>query len=198
MNELNIVVLVSGGGSNLQAIIDAIKDGTLKNVKITNVISSTQDAYALQRAQENDIPTNIFSSREYKDIRDRMKALKSHLDGEHPDLIVLAGYLSILPKEIVEQYRGQIINIHPALLPKYGGKDHYGIKVHQRVIEAGEKESGATVHYVDEGVDTGKILVQERVPVLPDDTPETLAARVLEVEHKILPKAIGMIEQGRY
>jgi len=198
MSELNIVVMVSGGGTNLQSIIDAIQDGSLPNVRISNVISSKADAYALQRAAEAGIPTNIFSKAEYNDIRDRMKALREHLDGEHPDLIVLAGYLSILPKEIIEKYRGQIINIHPSLLPKFGGKDCYGIKVHEQVIAAGETESGATVHYVDEGVDTGKILVQESVPVLPDDTPETLQARVLEVEHRILPKAIGMIERGRY
>ncbi len=198
MNKLKVVVMVSGGGTDLQSIIDAIADGTLKNVEITNVISSKADAYALTRAANAGIPTTIFSKAEYNDIRDRMKALMAHLDGEHPDLIVLAGYLSILPQEVIEKYRNQIINIHPSLLPKFGGKDCYGIKVHEQVIAAGETESGATVHYVDEGIDTGKILVQEKVPVLPDDTPETLQARVLEVEHKILPQAIAMIEKGRY
>ena len=198
MNKLKVVVMVSGGGTDLQSIIDAIADGTLNNVEITNVISSKADAYALTRAANAGIPTTIFSKAEYNDIRDRMKALMAHLDGEHPDLIVLAGYLSILPQEVIEKYRNQIINIHPSLLPKFGGKDCYGIKVHEQVIAAGETESGATVHYVDEGIDTGKILVQEKVPVLPDDTPETLQARVLEVEHKILPKAIAMIEKGRY
>ena len=198
MNKLKVVVMVSGGGTDLQSIIDAIEDGTLNNVEITNVISSKADAYALTRAANAGIPTTIFSKAEYNDIRDRMKAMMAHLDGEHPDLIVLAGYLSILPQEIIEKYRNQIINIHPSLLPKFGGKDCYGIKVHEQVIAAGETESGATVHYVDEGIDTGKILVQEKVPVLPDDTPETLQARVLEVEHKILPQAIAMIEKGRY
>ena len=198
MNKLKVVVMVSGGGTDLQSIIDAIADGTLNNVEITNVISSKADAYALTRAANAGIPTTIFSKAEYNDIRDRMKALMAHLDGEHPDLIVLAGYLSILPQEVIEKYRNQIINIHPSLLPKFGGKDCYGIKVHEQVIAAGETESGATVHYVDEGIDTGKILVQEKVPVLPDDTPETLQARVLEVEHKILPQAIAMIEKGRY
>ena len=155
MNKLKVVVMVSGGGTDLQSIIDAIADGTLNNVEITNVISSKADAYALTRAANAGIPTTIFSTAEYNDIRDRMKALMAHLDGEHPDLIVLAGYLSILPQEVIEKYRNQIINIHPSLLPKFGGKDCYGIKVHEQVIAAGETESGATVHYVDEGESPG-------------------------------------------
>ena len=198
METFRISVLVSGNGSNLQCIIDAVEDGRIANSKIVGVISSSENAYALERARQHEIPAAAVTKYEYADMRDRMDAILKILDGEHPDLIVLAGYLSILPAKVVEKYRGRIINIHPALLPKFGGKDFYGIHVHEAVLAAGEKESGATVHYVDEGVDTGKIILQEKVPVLPGDDPQTLRERVLEVEHKILPEAIAMIEKARH
>ncbi|MBQ2063003.1 MAG: phosphoribosylglycinamide formyltransferase [Firmicutes bacterium] len=198
METFRISVLVSGNGSNLQCIIDAVEDGRIANSKIVGVISSSENAYALERARQHEIPAAAVTKYEYADMRDRMDAILKILDGEHPDLIVLAGYLSILPAKVVEKYRGRIINIHPALLPKFGGKDFYGIHVHEAVLAAGEKESGATVHYVDEGVDTGKIILQEKVPVLPGDDPQTLRERVLEIEHKILPEAIAMIEKARH
>jgi phosphoribosylglycinamide formyltransferase-1 len=198
METFRISVLVSGNGSNLQCIIDAVEDGRIANSKIVGVISSSENAYALERARQHEIPAVAITKHEYADMRDRMDAILKVLDGEHPDLIVLAGYLSILPAKVVEKYRGRIINIHPALLPKFGGKDFYGIHVHEAVLAAGETESGATVHYVDEGVDTGKIILQEKVPVLPGDEPQVLRERVLEVEHKILPEAIAMIEKARH
>ena len=198
METFRISVLVSGNGSNLQCIIDAVEDGRIANSKIVGVISSSENAYALERARQHESPAAAVTKYEYADMRDRMDAILKILDGEHPDLIVLAGYLSILPAKVVEKYRGRIINIHPALLPKFGGKDFYGIHVHEAVLAAGEKESGATVHYVDEGVDTGKIILQEKVPVLPGDDPQTLRERVLEIEHKILPEAIAMIEKARH
>ncbi len=198
METFRISVLVSGNGSNLQCIIDAVEDGRIANSKIVGVISSSENAYALERARQHEIPAAAVTKYEYADMRDRMDAILKILDGEHPDLIVLAGYLSILPAKVVEKYRGKIINIHPALLPKFGGKDFYGIHVHEAVLAAGEKESGATVHYVDEGVDTGQIILQEKVPVLPGDDPQTLRERVLEIEHKILPEAIAMIEKARH
>ncbi|MEA4921859.1 MAG: phosphoribosylglycinamide formyltransferase [Eubacteriaceae bacterium] len=198
MEKLRVSVLVSGSGTNLQAIIDAVENGSLPNVKICQVISSSADAYALERARNHEIPALAVTKSEFNDLRDRMDAILTHLEGEHTDLVVLAGYLSILPPKVIEEYKGRIINIHPALLPKHGGKECYGLKVHRQVIADGEKESGATVHFVDEGIDTGDIILQEKVPVKPGDTPEVLRDRVLEVEHVILPKAIGMIEKGRH
>ncbi|MGI6256809.1 MAG: phosphoribosylglycinamide formyltransferase [Anaerovoracaceae bacterium] len=197
MEKLRVSVLVSGNGSNLQAILDAIEDGSLENVKIVQVISSKADAYALKRAEGAEIPAVAVTKHEYNDIRDRMDAIKMYLDGERTDLVVLAGYLSIIPPKVISAYEGRIINVHPALLPLHGGKECYGLKVHRQVIADGEKESGATVHYVDEGIDTGEIILQKKVPVLPGDTPEILQKRVLEAEHEILPKAIGIIEKGR-
>ena len=143
METFRISVLVSGNGSNLQCIIDAVEDGRIANSKIVGVISSSENAYALERARQHEIPAAAVTKYEYADMRDRMDAILKILDGEHPDLIVLAGYLSILPAKVVEKYRGRIINIHPALLPKFGGKDFYGIHVHEAVLAAGEKESGA-------------------------------------------------------
>ncbi|MGI6737286.1 MAG: phosphoribosylglycinamide formyltransferase [Anaerovoracaceae bacterium] len=198
MEQLRVSVLVSGNGTNLQAIIDAVEDGSLPNVKICQVISSSAHARALERARAHDIPALAVTKEEYNDIRDRMDAILSHLDGEHTDLVVLAGYLSILPHKVVDRYRHRIINIHPSLLPKHGGRECYGMNVHKQVLASGDKESGATVHFVDEGIDTGEIILQEKVPVLPDDTPETLRQRVLKVEHRILPQAIRMIEEARH
>ncbi len=190
---IRISVLVSGNGSNLQALIDAIESGEIENAKIVQVISSNASAYAIERAENHDIPVNIITKHDYADIRDRMDAILEMLNCEATDLVVLAGYMSILPKKVIDAYDGRIINVHPALLPKYGGKECYGIKVHEKVIAAGETESGATVHYVDEGIDTGRIIIQGIVPVKASDTPEILKERVLVKEHQILPEAVRMV-----
>lgn len=195
---IRISVLVSGNGSNLQVLMDAIDSGVIPNAKIVQVISSNASAYAVERAQNREIPVNIITKHDYADIRDRMDAILEMLKLESTDLVILAGYMSILPKKVIDEYENRIINIHPALLPKHGGKECYGLKVHQMVIEAGETETGATIHYVDEGIDTGKIIIQGVVPVKASDTPELLRERVLVKEHELLPKAVNMVieEQG--
>jgi phosphoribosylglycinamide formyltransferase-1 len=197
MHKLRISVLVSGGGTDLQSIIDAIEDGSLENVEIVQVISSKADAYALERAAKHGLKGVAITKADYPDIDERMDAIIEQLEEEDTELVVMAGYLSILNKKVVEKYKGRIINIHPSLLPLHGGKDCYGIKVHEQVIAAGEKESGATVHFVDEGIDTGEIILQRKVAVEEGDTAETLQKRVLELEHEILPEAIGLIEKRR-
>jgi len=182
----NLAVLISGSGTNLQAIIDAIENGTIPGAKIELVISNRTGAYGLERAKKHGITNMVIDK---NDTAHLLNTLKNHnING-----IVLAGYLSILPPEVIKAYTGKIINIHPALLPKFGGKGFYGIKVHQAVLASGDKTSGATAHLVDEGIDTGKILVQKKVPVLPDDTAETLQKRVLEAEHIILVEAVKMM-----
>ncbi len=184
MSELKISVLVSGGGTNFQAVADAINDNRIHGARIVQLISSSEKAYALKRAEKLGIPGRV--------IKDPDMILPA-LQEKKTDLVVLAGYLKILDSGLIRAYRRRIINIHPSLLPKFGGDGMYGIRVHQAVIAAGEKESGATVHYVDEGVDTGEVIRQERLRVREDDTPETLAARVLVIEHRILPEAVGQI-----
>ncbi len=180
-DRTKVAVLVSGGGTNLQALIDKVADGQLADVELVKVISSRPDAYALERAAKAGIATAV--AKEQSDVLAELKASGA-------EIVVLAGYMRVLSPEIIENYRNRIINIHPSLIPKYCGKGFYGLRVHKAVIEGGEKESGATVHYVDEGVDTGSIILQEKVPVLEGDTPETLAARVLETEHEILAKGL--------
>lgn len=194
---LRITVLVSGGGTNLQAVIDGIEDGSLRDAKIVRVISSNPEAYALERAGKHNIETMVIGKTNYPDGGARTKAMISALDEIKTDLVILAGYMSILEPELIEAYRGRIINIHPSLIPKFCGAGFYGKHVHEAVLAAGEKESGATVHYVDEGVDTGPVIIQEKVPVTDGDTAETLAARVLETEHKILRKAVETIIEDR-
>ena len=179
--KTKVAVLVSGGGTNLQALIDKVADGQLDDVEIVIVISSREDAFALTRAEKAGITTAV--AREQQEVLKELKASGA-------EIVVLAGYMRVLSPEIIAEYRDRIINIHPSLIPKYCGKGFYGMRVHKAVIEAGEKESGATVHYVDEGVDTGAIILQEKVPVLDGDTPETLAARVLETEHEILARGL--------
>ena len=180
-DKTKVAVLVSGGGTNLQALIDKIAAGELPEAEIVEVISSKEGAFALKRAARAGIPTSVAKSQ--ADVLAELKASGA-------EMIVLAGYMKVLSPEIIENYRNRIINIHPSLIPKYCGKGFYGIRVHQAVIAGGEKESGATVHYVDEGVDTGRIILQEKVPVLPGDTPEELAARVLVTEHRILAEGL--------
>lgn len=179
--KTKVAVLVSGSGTNLQALIDKVADGQLDDVEIVRVISSREDAFALTRAEKAGITTAV--AREQQEVLKELKASGA-------EIVVLAGYMRVLSPEIIAEYRDRIINIHPSLIPKYCGKGFYGMRVHKAVIEAGEKESGATVHYVDEGVDTGAIILQEKVPVLDGDTPETLAARVLETEHEILARGL--------
>lgn len=190
-DKTKVAVLVSGGGTNLQALIDKVACGQLEDVEIVKVISSREDAFALKRAEKAGIATAV--AKEQQDVLDELKKSGA-------EIVVLAGYMRVLSPEIIGEYRDRIINIHPSLIPKYCGKGFYGMRVHKAVIEAGEKESGATVHYVDEGVDTGKIILQEKVPVLDGDTPEMLAARVLETEHEILArgleKAIDNLKRG--
>ena len=190
MSGLRMAVLVSGGGTNLQSVIDAVEDGTLKS-QIACVISNKETAYGLERARKHHIPAYFINPKE--DGYD--EKLLDKLQEEQVDLVVLAGYLKILSPELIKAYNRKIINIHPSLLPKFGGKGFYGIHVHEAVIKAGEKESGATVHYVNEGVDTGEMIVQKKLKVEASDTPETLQARILDqIEHKILVEAIKKLE----
>lgn len=192
MSGLRLGVLVSGSGSNLQRVIDASMSGQIES-KVVCVIANKEGAYGLERARMSQIPAWFEDPKSPDYDRDVLKRLEEH----EVDLVVLAGYLKIIPKELIEKYRGRMINIHPSLLPKYGGKGYYGIRVHEAVIAAGEQESGATVHYVDEGIDTGCTILQRSVPVHEGDTPKDLAERVLhEVEHRILVEAIGLIEKG--
>jgi phosphoribosylglycinamide formyltransferase 1 len=191
MADLMIAVFASGGGTNLQALIDAAKTGRLRG-KIGVVISNNSNAYALLRAKDENIPAFHISSKLFPDEDEYKSKLKTVLEYYQINLIVLAGYMKLLPIEIIRQYKSRVINIHPALLPKYGGKGMFGINVHKAVIEAGDKISGATVHFVDEIYDHGKILLQRIVPVMPGDTPEELAQRVLRVEHEILPISVEM------
>ena len=161
--KIRVAVLVSGGGTNLQALIDKEADGQIPDAEIVKVIASRDDAFALERAAKAGIETAV--AREPEQVMEELQKSGA-------DMIVLAGYMKVLPKEIIETYRNRIINIHPSLIPKYCGKGFYGKRVHKAVLEGGEKESGATVHYVDEGVDTGEIILQEKVPVLEGDTPD--------------------------
>lgn len=189
---MKISVLVSGGGTNLQALIDNIENGGITGVEIVLVISSRGDAFALERARRAGIKTAIISKKDFPDEAILARELGRALEAAETELVVLAGYMHVLHPAVIKKYRGRIINIHPSLIPKYCGKGFYGMRVHRAVIEAGEKVSGATVHFVDEGVDTGEIILQREVPVLDGDDESTLAARVLEVEHIILPEAIRM------
>ncbi len=191
---MKIVVLVSGGGTNLQAIIDGINNKTIRNTEIVEVVSNNANAYALTRAKDNGIPGKCISPKEFADRDDFNKALVEEMDRVSPDLIVLAGFLVNIPAEMVAKYEGKIINIHPSLIPSFCGKGFYGLKVHEGALKRGVKITGATVHFVDEGTDTGPIILQKAVEVKPDDTPETLQRRVMEeAEWVILPKAIDMI-----
>ena len=191
---LRVAVLVSGGGTNLQAIIDDVKDGTITNTELVAVISNNANAYALTRAKENGIEALCISPKDYADRADFHKALLEKINELKVDLIVLAGYLVKIPEEMVHQYSHRIINIHPSLIPSFCGVGYYGLHVHEAVLEKGVKVTGATVHYVDEGMDTGEIIAQKPVMVEEGDTPEILQKRVMEqAEWKLLPAAINMI-----
>ena len=194
---LNIVVCVSGGGTNLQAIIDGVGNGSIQNTRIAGVISNNAGAYALQRAEAANIPAFCVSPKSFERRDEFNRAFLERLGELKPDLIVLAGFLVILPPEMIQTYRDRIINIHPSLIPSFCGTGYYGLKVHREALKRGVKVTGATVHYVDEGTDTGKIILQKAVEVKEGDTPESLQRRVMEeAEWVILPAAINQIAQG--
>lgn len=195
---LRIVVMVSGGGTNLQAIIDGVKDGTISNTEIAGVISNNRNAYALERARINGIPNVCVSPKEYASRESFNEELLKTVDAFSPDLIVLAGFLVVIPPKMTAKYTNRMINIHPSLIPSFCGTGFYGLKVHEAALARGVKVAGATVHFVDEGTDTGPILLQKAVEVLPEDTPEILQRRVMEqAEWKILPQAIDLIANGK-
>lgn len=186
--------MVSGGGTNLQALIDACADGRI-NARIAGIISSKPGVYALERAERAGIPSAVIKASDYASQQDMDTAVISEVQRFGGQAIILAGYMSILGKEIVNNYK--IVNIHPALIPSFCGKGYYGLRVHKAVIEYGAKLSGATTHFVDEGTDTGPIIMQKSVPVMDSDTPEALAARVLNVEHEILVESIRLLCDGK-
>ena len=191
---LKIAVCVSGGGTNLQAVIDSIKTGKLENVEIVRVISNNPNAYALERAKNAGIDAVCVSPKTFKDRSEFNDAFLAALNEANPDLIVLAGFLVVIPLNVIEAYRGRIINIHPSLIPSFCGTGFYGLKVHEAALARGVKITGATVHYVDEGTDTGPIIMQKAVEVKEGDTPEILQRRVMEqAEWIILPESIGLI-----
>lgn len=193
-----IAVCVSGGGTNLQAIMDAIRDKKIHNTEIALVISNKQNAYALQRAEQAGIPAMCISPKEFPDRAAFGDAMVKALQDYKIDLVVLAGYLVIIPEQMIAAYPNRIINIHPSLIPAHCGMGYYGLKVHESVLAAGNKVTGATVHYVDEEADHGPILLQKAVEVCEGDTPEILQRRVMEeAEWKILPQAIELIGAGR-
>ena len=193
-----IVVMVSGGGTNLQAIIDRVKDGSITNTVIAGVISNNRNAYALKRAEKNGIPSKCISPKDYETREIFNEKLLEAVNGYEPDLVVLAGFLVVIPPEMTAQYRNRMINIHPSLIPSFCGKGYYGLKVHEAALQRGVKVVGATVHFVDEGTDTGPIILQKAVEVEQGDTPEILQRRVMEqAEWKILPRAIDLNANGR-
>lgn len=194
----NIVILVSGGGTNLQALIDAEKNGEIIGGKITCVISSNPNAYALERAKNNDIATRVIPRKEYADSKSYSMAVLDALDEEKADLVVLAGFMTILDECVTSKYAYKIINVHPALIPSFCGEGYYGLKVHEKALEYGVKVSGATIHFVNEKADAGAIILQGVVDVKKDDTPEVLQRRIMEnVEWKLLPKAVSLFCQDR-
>ena len=195
---LRVVVLVSGGGTNLQAIIDGVKGGVIRNTKIVGVISNNKNAYALERAEKHGIPNQCISPKDYESREIFNQEFMKAVDALQPDLIVLAGFLVVIPAEMIAKYRNRMINIHPSLIPSFCGTGYYGLKVHEGVLSRGVKVTGATVHFVDEGTDTGPIILQKAVEVEQDDTPEILQRRVMEkAEWIIMPKAIDLIANGK-
>lgn len=195
---LRVVVMVSGGGTNLQAIIDAVQSGTITNTEIVGVISNNHDAYALERAKKVEIDAVCVSPKEFQTRAEFNEALLKKVDEFQADLLVLAGFLVVIPKEMTEKYQNRIINIHPSLIPAFCGTGFYGLRVHEAALERGVRIVGATVHFVDDGTDTGPIILQKAVEVQNGDTPEVLQRRVMEqAEWKILPQAIDLIANGR-
>lgn len=194
----NIVVLVSGGGTNLQAIIDAQNSGGIKGGKVTCVISSREDAYALERAKKAGIPTIVMPRKEYADSKTYSEAILAELNKQKADLVVLAGFMTILDECVTKAYPYKIINVHPALIPSFCGEGFYGLKVHEAALAYGVKVSGATVHFVNEKADAGAIILQGAVDVANDDTPESLQLKIMQnVEWKLLPKAVSLFCEDR-
>ena len=194
---IRVGVLVSGGGTNLQAIIDAVKNGDITNTSLEVVLSNKKDAYALTRAKDNNIAAECVCIKDYETRDEFNRAFIEKIDAYNLDLIVLAGFLVVLPPEFIAKFTNKIINIHPSLIPSFCGNGFYGLRVHEKALERGVKVTGATVHFVDEGTDTGPIIYQKAVEVLPGDTPEILQKRVMEqAEWKILPAAINAIANG--
>lgn len=195
---LRVVVMVSGGGTNLQAIIDSVSAGTIRNTEIVGVISNNKNAYALERAKNHGIPACCISPKDFESRELFNEKLLEAVDTYEPDLVVLAGFLVVIPAAMIEKYRNRMINIHPSLIPSFCGTGFYGLKVHEAALKRGVKVVGATVHFVDEGTDTGPIILQKAVEVQNGDTPEVLQRRVMEqAEWKILPKAIDLIAGGK-
>ena len=195
---LKLAVLVSGGGTNLQAIMDAIDDGRITNAKIDVVISNNANAYALERAKNHGIEGMCISPKSYENREQFNDALTQTIVDRGIDLVVLAGYLVIIPPQLIAAYKNRIINIHPSLIPSFCGTGYYGLKVHEAALKRGVKVTGATCHFVDEGTDTGPIILQKAVEILPDDTPKSLQQRVMEqAEWVIMPKAIDLIANGK-
>lgn len=195
---LKMAVLVSGGGTNLQAIIDNIENGGITNAQIAVVISNNKNAYALERAKNHNIEGICISPKDYDNRDEFHVALLEALEERNIDLVVLAGYLVVIPEIMIQKYRNRIINVHPSLIPAFCGTGYYGLKVHEGVLNRGVKVTGATVHFVDEGTDTGPIILQKPVMVEQGDTPEVLQRRVMEqAEWKILPRAIDLIANGK-
>lgn len=195
---LKLAVCVSGGGTNLQAIIDAIENGTITNAKIEVVISNNKNAYALERAKQHGIEAVCISPKEFDNREAFNEAFLEKLNSFNVDLVVLAGFLVVIPEIMIKQYRNRIINIHPSLIPSFCGTGYYGLKVHEGALARGVKVTGATVHFVDEGTDTGPIILQKPVMIEQGDTPEVLQRRVMEqAEWKILPQAIDLIANGK-
>ena len=198
MAEKKIGVLVSGGGTNLQALIDAEKRGELGNGKITLVIASKPDVYALERAKNNGIEGKVLARKEYDSIADYSKALADALEAAEIDLVVLAGFLTIIDEQVYNRFPNRILNVHPALIPSFCGKGYYGLHVHEAALQKGVKVSGATVHIVTPECDAGPIVLQKAVEVKQDDTPESLQRRIMEeAEWKILPEAVKLFCEDR-
>ena len=195
---LRVAVLVSGGGTNLQAIIDAVEHGTITNTQIVGVISNNKNAFALERAGRHGIPAQCISPKDFETRDEFNRVFLDKVNELKADLIVLAGFLVVIPEMMIREYRNRIINIHPSLIPSFCGTGFYGLKVHEAALKRGVKVVGATVHFVDEGTDTGPIILQKAVSVEEGDTPEILQRRVIEqAEWKILPQAIDLIANGK-
>lgn len=195
---LRVLVCVSGGGTNLQAIIDGVEAGTITNTEIVGVISNNKNAFALERAKKHGISAECISPKDYESRDIFNKQFLERVNAYKPDLIVLAGFLVVIPLEMIAEYRNRMINIHPSLIPAFCGTGYYGLKVHEAALKRGVKVVGATVHFVDEGTDTGPIILQKAVEVQNGDTPEILQKRVMEqAEWKIMPEAIDLIANGK-
>lgn len=195
---LRVLVCVSGGGTNLQALIDSVESGQVADTQIVGVISNNKNAYALERAAKHGIAGSCISPKDFENREAFNKAFLQAVEEAEPDLIVLAGFLVVIPEEMIQKYRNRILNIHPSLIPSFCGTGYYGLKVHEKALERGVKVTGATVHFVDEGTDTGPIVLQKAVEVRNGDTPELLQQRVMqEAEWVLLPKAVDLFARGR-